>query len=112
MIDPFAGSCVTGEICERLRRRWLCVELQEAYLKGAIGRFNAPEGHANCNGVKRSPAKQGVKRLQEYFRLPRIGLLWGERTIDKLPKDGGKIRPASVRTSRKQKSQPVPKHPS
>ena len=39
VVDPFAGSCVTGEVCERLRRRWLCAELDEDYLRGARGRF-------------------------------------------------------------------------
>lgn len=35
--DPFGGSCVTGEVCERLGRRWICSELVEDYLKGAVG---------------------------------------------------------------------------
>lgn len=39
--DPFGGSCVTGEVCERLGRKWICSELIEDYLKGAVGgRFN------------------------------------------------------------------------
>jgi len=42
VIDPFAGSCVTGEACERLNRRWKCCELIEDYLKGAVGRFEQP----------------------------------------------------------------------
>jgi len=36
VLDPFAGSCVTGEVSERLKRKWLCVEIVEEYLKGAI----------------------------------------------------------------------------
>lgn len=40
VVDPFAGSCVTGEVCERLKRRWTCCELDEEYLQGALGRFN------------------------------------------------------------------------
>jgi len=32
VLDPFAGSCVTGEVAERLGRRWVCVELLEEYL--------------------------------------------------------------------------------
>ena len=39
VFDPFAGSCVTGEVAERLGRRWICAELVEAYLEGAKGRF-------------------------------------------------------------------------
>ena len=112
VIDPFAGSCVTGEICERLRRRWLCVELQKDYLKGAIGRFSAAKGSDNGNSAKKTLTKRSRNRLKEYFKLPRIGLLWDEQTVDKLPKDGGKTRPASTRTSKKGKSQTAPKHSS
>jgi site-specific DNA-methyltransferase (cytosine-N4-specific) len=39
VIDPFAGSCVTGEVCERLKRHWICCETEEKYIKGALGRF-------------------------------------------------------------------------
>jgi DNA modification methylase len=40
VVDPFAGSCVTGEVCERLQRRWVCVERSRDYLAGALGRFD------------------------------------------------------------------------
>ena len=39
VLDPFAGSCVTGAVAERLGRRWTCCELDEEYLKGAMARF-------------------------------------------------------------------------
>ena len=39
VIDPFAGSCVVGEVCERLGRKWVCIEIVEDYLRGALGRF-------------------------------------------------------------------------
>ena len=39
VLDPFAGSCVTGEVAARLQRKWLCCELDEDYLLGALGRF-------------------------------------------------------------------------
>jgi DNA modification methylase len=42
VVDPFGGSCVTGEVCERLRRRWMCSELIADYLQGALGRFENP----------------------------------------------------------------------
>ena len=32
VLDPFGGSCVTGEVAERLERKWICVEIVEAYL--------------------------------------------------------------------------------
>lgn len=40
VLDPFAGSCVTGAVAEALERRWVCTELTEDYLKGAISRFD------------------------------------------------------------------------
>ena len=39
VVDPFAGSCVTGEVCERTKRRWVCVEIVEDYCDTALGRF-------------------------------------------------------------------------
>jgi site-specific DNA-methyltransferase (cytosine-N4-specific) len=101
VLDPFAGSCVTGEVCERLRRRWLCAELQTRYLEGALGRFEAmkrPErSHfASAKGARKSTKRNGPgENESDYFKLPRVGLMWGERTTDSLPKDGGKTRPAA-----------------
>lgn len=40
VVDPFAGSNVTGEVCERLNRKWIAVEIGEDYLKGSQFRFN------------------------------------------------------------------------
>lgn len=39
IVDPFAGSCVTGAVAEALKRRWVCCELSEEYLQGALARF-------------------------------------------------------------------------
>ena len=39
VLDPFAGSNVTGAIAERLKRRWIAVEPEEEYLRGSRGRF-------------------------------------------------------------------------
>lgn len=39
VLDPFGGSCVTGEVAESLHRQWICCEMEEDYLKGATGRF-------------------------------------------------------------------------
>jgi site-specific DNA-methyltransferase (cytosine-N4-specific) len=36
VIDPFAGSCVTGEVAERLGRRWVCCEVLGEYAQGAV----------------------------------------------------------------------------
>lgn len=39
VVDPFAGSNVTGEVAERLNRKWIAFELIEEYLKGSRFRF-------------------------------------------------------------------------
>jgi site-specific DNA-methyltransferase (cytosine-N4-specific) len=49
VVDPFAGSCVTGYAAESLGRKWVCCELEKGYLKGAVARFHnkrvaTPEG--------------------------------------------------------------------
>ncbi|MFA7638151.1 MAG: site-specific DNA-methyltransferase [Parvibaculum sp.] len=39
VLDPFAGSCITGEVSEMLGRNWICGEIHEHYLEGALSRF-------------------------------------------------------------------------
>lgn len=39
VLDPFAGSCVTGEVAEQMGRKWICCELEDNYISGARGRF-------------------------------------------------------------------------
>lgn len=39
VIDPFAGSNVTGQVAESLGRRWLSVEIDRNYLEGSGVRF-------------------------------------------------------------------------
>lgn len=39
VLDPFAGSCVTGMVAEALGRRWDCVEMNSDFLNGAAVRF-------------------------------------------------------------------------
>lgn len=85
VVDPFAGSCVTGEVCERLKRKWTCIELQKAYLTGALGRFN-PDYVSSKNGSGR---KRKIKE-DDFYKLPRVGMLWNGGTEGKLAKTGGK----------------------
>ena len=40
VVDPFAGSNVTGEVCECLKRRWIAVDIVEEYLEGSKFRFD------------------------------------------------------------------------
>lgn len=39
VLDPFGGSCVTGAVAEALDRKWVCCEMSEEYLEGALARF-------------------------------------------------------------------------
>ena len=39
VLDPFGGSCVTGAVAEALGRQWVCCEMSEEYLNGALARF-------------------------------------------------------------------------
>lgn len=41
VVDPFAGSNVTGAVSESLGRRWLGYELVEDYLRGSVFRFDS-----------------------------------------------------------------------
>ena len=87
VIDPFGGSCVTGEVAERLKRKWVCSELVEEYLTGALGRF---EGDSLTE-----PETKLVRNESDnsnYYRLPHPGILWNGTRGDKLDEDGGRKR--------------------
>lgn len=61
VLDPFAGSCTTGEAAEKLGRKWACIEIVEEYLEG--GRF-------------RFPTSEDSKRAPEYS-ITHPAALWG-----------------------------------
>jgi hypothetical protein len=45
VVDPFAGSNVTGEVAERLERHWLAFEIVEEYLEAKfrfLGLYEQP----------------------------------------------------------------------
>jgi DNA modification methylase len=46
VLDPFAGSNVTGQVAEGLERHWLSVELNADYVAGSRLRF--AEAEASC----------------------------------------------------------------
>lgn len=83
VVDPFGGSCVTGEVCERLQRQWACIELSEDYLNGALGRFVSPPAPRAASAPDDDSA---------HYRLPRPGVLWNGTHGDPLPTDGGQTR--------------------
>lgn len=85
VLDPFGGSCVTGEVCERLGRRWTCVEMVEEYLDGAKGRF---QGEPTPRSQK-DPADP-----DNYYQMPRPDILWNGPPKVPLTDDGGQSRPS------------------
>jgi site-specific DNA-methyltransferase (cytosine-N4-specific) len=40
VLDPFAGSNMTGAVAEKLQRRWIAVENVEVYLEASKFRFS------------------------------------------------------------------------
>jgi site-specific DNA-methyltransferase (cytosine-N4-specific) len=82
VFDPFAGSCVTGEVAERLKRRWICCDLVEDYLNGAIGRFKREK--------KLFP--ETVKARNGFYRLYHPSAMWNCMDEYTIAPDGGKKR--------------------
>ena len=88
IVDPFAGSCVTGETAERLKRKWVCCELVEEYVEGALGRF-----------VKNGEPQQRLfdtgagKANNTTYKLFHPAAAWnGHESPPRLPEDGGRAR--------------------
>ena len=110
VVDPFAGSCVTGEVCERLGRSWLCVELDQEYLEGARGRFVMPPRETRQSARKPSlraspelllgqaPAHKVKQDEHDYYRLPHPALLWNGKELEPLAQDGGRKRSKKTAT--------------
>lgn len=91
VVDPFGGSCMTGEVAERLERRWLCSEMVEEYLKGARGRFH----HAA------SPSVLFNKRtIDDFYKVYHPGVMWNGVHEPPLASDGGRKRPAKGRKTK------------
>ncbi|MDR1145329.1 MAG: site-specific DNA-methyltransferase [Verrucomicrobiales bacterium] len=82
VVDPFGGSCATGEAAERTKRKWLACDLVEDYLTGALGRFqNASAGKSKKNDG------------EESYRVFKPGLMWnGVESDAPLAADGGARR--------------------
>ena len=81
VVDPFAGSCMTGAVAESMKRRWLCSEIDPQYLEGAKGRF--------ASGADNRPSGRGEKPYQVF--APNVEYSKNEEFP--LIADGGKQRP-------------------
>lgn len=79
VVDPFAGSCATGEVCENLQRRWLCIDSERTYLEGGKGRFS-------------SETRSSSNRRHTSYSVPHPGALWDGTPDDRLRSDGGRTR--------------------
>jgi len=80
VVDPFAGSCITGEVAESLNRRWICGELVEDYLKGGVSRFSGD-----------APSTNG-KPKNIHYKAYHPASMWPEDIEGLLAEDGGKSR--------------------
>ncbi len=67
VVDPFAGSNVTGAVSERSGRRWISCEMRVEYLEGSIARFDP---------VK-SPAKKSARQSRK-LKTSEAATLLGE----------------------------------
>ena len=83
VLDPFGGSCVTGAAAEKLKRNWVCGDIEKEYLKGARGRFIETDP---------TPSSKSGKK-QTFYKIAPPGLLSEELAQEILPPDGGKTRP-------------------
>lgn len=85
VVDPFAGSCATGAVAESLDRRWICIELEERYLRGARGRF-AHDLVGTTSARGEPAAAYRVTRLGQY------SVSADEAQKEELAADGGRNR--------------------
>lgn len=89
VLDPFAGSCVTGEVAERLRRKWICCDTMQDYLAGALARFKRDKLLLFPDLPESKPSRD------TYYRLPNPSAMWNKLNDDPLPVDGGRDRSAN-----------------
>ena len=81
VLDPFGGSCVTGEACEKLGRPWACCELVEDYVRGAMGRFQ-----------QETLFPVGKGKTVPSYSISHPAALWNGNEGEALATDGGKKR--------------------
>ncbi len=91
VVDPFAGSCVTGEAAEKTNRRWICCELVPEYVEGALGRFQP--------GAENRTTKVAEGQAENFYRAFKLGFKWNGADDALLPEDGGAKRVPREKTS-------------
>jgi site-specific DNA-methyltransferase (cytosine-N4-specific) len=81
VVDPFAGSCATGEAAERTKRRWICCDLEADYLRGALGRFQVTQQMPERPTPSKSPD-------QAFYKAYKPGALWNGTPEEGLLENG------------------------
>ncbi|MEA5532898.1 DNA methyltransferase [Crocosphaera sp. XPORK-15E] len=69
VLDPFAGSNMTGRVAETLDRKWIAIEIEEEYIKGSKFRFES-ESTAVMATESANIAKVTEKEKTEISDLP------------------------------------------
>jgi site-specific DNA-methyltransferase (cytosine-N4-specific) len=106
VVDPFAGSCATGEAAERTGRDWVCCDLVEEYLSGALGRF-PPNGNGKFKADKSAKEQE-----DSSYRIYKPGAMWKTPDHEPLPADGGaKRQPSRPKTVARAPAATYPPHP-
>ena len=96
---------MTGEVCERTERRWVCIELLQDYCEAAQGRFVR---------VPQQTAKPiaNPDDTSNCYRVARPGILWNGDADPELDREGGKqrrLKPKDRPTPRSQKAMNRPR---
>jgi len=60
VLDPFAGSNVTGAACETFGRRWITSEISGDYIEGSASRFDQPNLFDISESSNAPPRKRKV----------------------------------------------------
>jgi site-specific DNA-methyltransferase (cytosine-N4-specific) len=69
VMDPFLGSAVTGEVCEKLGRNWLGFEVVPEYLEGAMFRFSPCEAKITEDSTEAPLPPRQVVLQPDQLRL-------------------------------------------
>jgi DNA modification methylase len=86
VFDPFAGSCVTGEVAERLKRKWICCDNVQEYLAGALARF------VNGGPLLFPDMLENKHAKEIYYKIFHPSAMWNQLEDDPLSADGGQNR--------------------
>lgn len=71
VFEPFAGSNTTGYVAEHMRRRWIAVEISDAYLAASRFRFTGPDVAPTPR--KRARTRRTAKSTEETLWRAEVG---------------------------------------